>query len=695
MEEDRDVQAAKLRVEELRAIIAHHDYRYYVLDSPEIADAEYDGLMRELRRLEERYPQLITPDSPTQRVSGQPVAAFGIVEHRRPLLSLANAFAAEELQAWHRRASALAGRSDFPLTYKGRAITPLLLSEWGNLSLVCEPKMDGLAVALVYENGVFVQGATRGDGTRGENISENLRTIRSIPLKVGKEAPGRFEVRGEVYMTKHGFERLNEERADEGQPLFANPRNAAAGSVRQLDARITARRPLDIFVYQLGWAEGARPRSTHWETMQWLGSLGFRVNPNNVRVSGIDEAARVCGEWEGRREGLDYEIDGVVVKIDDLGLQERLGAVGREPRWAIAYKFPPMQATTKLLDIRVNVGRTGSLNPYAVLEPVRVGGATVKLATLHNEDDIHRKDIRIGDTVIVQRAGEVIPQVVGPVASRRTGREQEFRVPTTCPECGAPVQRRAGEAVSYCTNRDCPAQAFRQLGHFVSRGAMDIDGIGERLAAALLDAGLVKDSADIYFLTKEQLLELERLAEKSAQNVMDAIASSKERPLSRVVFALGIRHVGSEMAERLAKHFGGIDRLAAASAEEMESIPTVGPKIAASVRAYFEDEENRRIVEKLRQAGVRLAEEGRAQEEGPLQGQTFVITGTLAAFTREQAEERVQALGGSAGASVTRRTDYVVVGEDPGSKLRKAQQYGTRTLTEEEFLELLRRNGAA
>lgn len=674
MEKDRDVQAAKLRVEELRAIIAHHDYRYYVLDNPEIADAEYDGLMRELRQLEERYPQLITPDSPTQRVSGQPVAAFRIVEHRLPLLSLANAFAAEELQAWHRRASALAGRGDF--------------------SLVCEPKMDGLAVALVYENGVFVQGATRGDGTRGENISENLRTIRSIPLKVGKEAPGRFEVRGEVYMTKHGFERLNEERADEGQPLFANPRNAAAGSVRQLDPRITARRPLDIFVYALGWAEGATP-STHWETMQWLGSLGFRINPNNVRVPGIDEAAGVCGDWEGRREGLDYEIDGVVVKIDDLGLQEWLGAVGREPRWAIAYKFPPIQATTKLLDIRVNVGRTGSLNPYAKLEPVRVGGATVKLATLHNEDDIHRKDIRIGDTVIVQRAGDVIPQVVGPVASRRTGQERVYRTPEKCPVCGAPVRRLPEEAMSYCTNTACPAQAFRQLEHFVSRGAMDIDGIGERLAAALLDAGLVKDSADIYFLTKEQLLGLERLAEKSAQNVMDAIAGSKERPLSRVIFALGIRHVGSEMAERLAKHFGGIDPLAAASAEELESIPTVGPKIAASVGAYFDDEENRRIVEKLRRAGVRLAEERAAREEGPLQGQTFVITGTLGAFTREQAEERVQALGASTGASVTRKTDYVVVGEDPGSKLRKAQQYGTRTLTEEEFLELLRRNGAA
>ncbi len=485
MSVDREVQAAKLRVEELRAIIAHHDYRYYVLDSPEISDAEYDELMRELRQLEEQYPQLITPDSPTQRVSGQPVEAFGIVEHRLPLLSLGNAFSGDELRAWQRRAANLAGRDDFPL--------------------VCEPKMDGLAVALVYENGRFVQGATRGDGMRGENITENLRTIRSIPLTVKEGAPVRFEVRGEVYMNKKGFERLNEERAREGQPLFANPRNAAAGSVRQLDSRVTARRPLDIFIYALGWAEGETP-PTHWGVMEWLGSLGFRVNPNNARVPDIEAAARMCEEWQEKRERLEYEIDGLVVKIDDLALQGRLGIVGREPRWAIAYKFPPIQATTKLLDIRVNVGRTGSLNPYAVLEPVRVGGATVKLATLHNEDDIRRKDIRVGDTVIVQRAGDVIPQVVGPVVSLRTGEEREYQTPERCPACGAPVHRPEGEAMSYCSNVACPAQAYRQLEHFVSRGAMDIDGIGESLAASLMRAGLVKDPGDLYTLTKEQLV---------------------------------------------------------------------------------------------------------------------------------------------------------------------------------------------
>ncbi len=678
MEEDRELQAAKLRVEELRSLIAYHDYRYYVLDSPEISDAQYDELMRELRSLEERYPQLITPDSPTQRVSGQPVAAFGIVEHRLPLLSLANAFSEEELRAWHRRAGALAGSDDF--------------------SLVCEPKMDGLAVALVYESGAFVQGATRGDGRRGENITENLRTIHSVPLRLGKNAPPRFEVRGEVYMTKQGFERLNEERATEGQPLFANPRNAAAGSVRQLDARISARRPLDIFVYQLGWIEGRATPPTHWETLQWLGSLGFRINPNNERVPGMDDAIHVCREWAGRRDSLPYEIDGIVVKIDDLALQERLGFVGREPRWAIAYKFPPVQATTKLLDIGINVGRTGSLNPYAILEPVRVGGATVKLATLHNEDDIHRKDIRIGDTVIVQRAGDVIPQVVGPVVSLRTGSERIFRIPEKCPVCDAPVRRLEGEAMSYCTNIACPAQAFRLLTHFVSRGAMDVEGIGESLAGVLLANGLVADPGDVYSLTAEQLADLmlpgkdhpRRVGEKTAAKIVDQTERSKQQPLSRVIFALGIRHVGSEMADRLAEAFAGIDALAAASVEELESIPTVGPKIAQSVRAYFDDEDNRRIVEKLRRAGVRLAEESaRGRKEGPLHGLTFVVTGTLLTLTREEAEERVRELGGSATAGVSRKTDYVVVGENPGSKAQKAQELGTKTLTEEEFLALL------
>jgi len=675
MTTDRQLQEAKLRVEELRSQIAYHDYRYYVLDSPEISDAEYDELMRELRRLEEQYPALITPDSPTQRVSGQPVEAFGIVEHRVPLLSLANAFNEEELQAWHRRAANLVENERF--------------------DMVCEPKIDGLAVALVYENGSFVQGATRGDGLRGENITQNLRTIRSLPLTVrGDGLPPRFEVRGEAYMTRRGFEQLNEERAEQGQPLFANPRNAAAGSVRQLDSRITARRPLDIFVYQLGWADGPTPES-HWEAMQWLGSLGFKINPNMARFHSLDEVARHCHQWGERRESLDYDIDGVVVKIDDLGLQRALGFVGREPRWAVAYKFPPTQATTRLLDIGVNVGRTGSLNPYAILEPVRVGGATVKLATLHNEDDIRRKDIRIGDTVIVQRAGEVIPQVVGPVVSRRTGQERAYSIPTNCPVCGTPVVRRKGEAMSYCPNRACPAQAFRLLTHFVSRGAMDIDGVGESLCMALLNERLVEDPADLYFLTKDQLLKLERLADKSAQNVLDSIAGSKDRPLARLVFALGIRHVGSEMAEMLAGHFGSLDALAQASVEELAAIPTVGPKIAESVHAWFQDDSNRRLVEKLRRAGVRLEAETAARE-GPLSGLSFVVTGTLSRWSRNEAEGLIKSLGGAVGSSVTKKTDYLVVGEGrPGSKLQKAQEYGTKLLSEDAFVELLRQHGAS
>jgi DNA ligase (NAD+) len=674
MTTDRQLQEAKLRVEELRSQIAYHDYRYYVLDSPEISDAEYDELMRELRRLEEQHPELITPDSPTQRVSGQPVEAFGIVEHRVPLLSLANAFNEEELRAWHRRAANLVENERF--------------------DMVCEPKIDGLAVALVYENGSLAQGATRGDGLRGENITQNLRTIRSVPLTVrGNGLPPRFEVRGEAYMTRRGFEQLNEERAEEGQPLFANPRNAAAGSVRQLDSRITARRPLDIFVYQLGWADGPTPE-THWETMQWLGSLGFKINPNMVRFHSLDEVARHCHQWVERRESLDYDIDGVVVKIDDFGLQRALGFVGREPRWAVAYKFPPTQATTRLLDVGVNVGRTGSLNPYAILEPVRVGGATVKLATLHNEDDIRRKDIRIGDIVIVQRAGEVIPQVVGPVVSRRTGQERVYSMPENCPVCGTPVVRPEGEAMSYCPNRACPAQAFRLMTHFVSRGAMDIDGVGESLCMALLKEGLVEDPADLYFLTKDRLLKLERMADKSAQNVLDAIAGSKDRPLARLVFALGIRHVGSEMAEILAGHFGSLDALAKASAEELGAIPTVGPKIAESVHAWFQDDSNRRLVEKLRQAGVRLEAEAAARE-GPLSGLSFVVTGTLSRWSRNEAEGLIKSLGGAVGSSVTRKTDYLVVGEGrPGSKLQKAQEYGTKLLGEDDFVELLRQHGA-
>jgi len=668
---DRAAQEAKLRVEELRSQIAYHDYRYYVLDSPEISDAEYDALMQELRQLEAQHPELITPDSPTQRVGGQPVETFGIVEHRVPLLSLANAFSEDELRAWWRRVTRAAERED--------------------IALVCEPKIDGLAVALVYENGSFVQGATRGDGMRGENVTQNLRTIRSIPLSLSKPVPERFEVRGEVYMTKKGFERLNEERAAQGQPLFASPRNSAAGSLRQLDPAITATRPLDIFFYQLGWADGEAPR-THWETLEWLRDLGFRVNPHIKRFTDFEEVVEHVKGWEAKRDDLDYEIDGIVIKVDDFGLQRALGVVGREPRWAVAFKFPPTQATTKLLNIDINVGRTGSLNPFAVLEPVVVAHATVKLATLHNEDDIRRKDIRIGDTVIVQRAGEVIPQVVGPVVSRRTGAERVFEMPKQCPVCQTPVVRPPSEAMSYCPNRACPAQIFRLLVHFASRGAMDIDGLGEALADQLLKSGLVEDVADVYYLTKEQLLTLERMGDKSAENLLAAIERSKTRPLGRLIFGLGIRHVGDETAELLAGHFGSIDALASASLEDLEAVPTIGPKTAESVYEYFRDESNKKVIEKLRRAGVKLEGEAAARE-GPLSGSTFVVTGSLSRWTRNEIESLIKGLGGAVGSSVTRKTSYVVAGENPGSKLAKAQEYGVPVLDEAEFVKLLEEKG--
>ncbi len=664
MTTDRALYAARERVEQLRAKIAHHDYRYYSLDAPEISDAAYDQLMRELRRLEEEHPELIAPDSPTQRVGGQPVAAFDVVEHRVPLLSLGNAFSPDDLRAWHRRISALAERDSF--------------------AMVCEPKIDGLAVALVYEQGKLVRGATRGDGRHGEDVTTNLRTVRTIPLSVPAAAVPAFEVRGEVYLSEKAFEQINNERAEAGQPLFANPRNCAAGSLRQLDPKVTASRPLDIWVYGIGWSHGALPPG-HWEAMQWLTALGFRVNPESARMDTLDAVIERCLAWQEERERLPYDIDGVVVKVDDFALQDRMGVVGREPRWAIAYKFPPKQAHTRLLSIAVNVGRTGSLNPFAMLEPVRVGGTTVKMATLHNEDDILRKDIRVGDTVIVQRAGDVIPQVVGPVLSLRTGAEQPFTMPSRCPSCGAAVVRPPGEAMSYCPNQACPAQRFRLLTHFASKGAMDIDGVGEALCSALLAAGLVEDAVDLYALTKERLLTLERMGDKSGQNVLNAIAASRERPLERVLFALGIRHAGSEVAALLASHFGSMDAILRADEEELSAVPGIGPVIARSVGEYFGEPRNRQFVEKLEAAGVRLSGGQPARREGPLAGKTFVLTGSMGGYTRGSATALIEGLGGSVGASVTKKTDYVVAGEAPGSKLERARELGVPVLDEDAF----------
>lgn len=669
----RDQDAPDREIERLRALINYHNYRYHVLDSPEITDAEYDGLMRRLRELEAEHPELITPDSPTQRVGAAPLEAFGVVEHRLPLLSLANAFSADELRAWYRRVLNVRGRQDF--------------------DFVCEVKIDGLAVALTYVEGNLVIGATRGDGYRGENVTQNLRTIKSIPLSVLKDAPPRFEVRGEVYLSKAGFKRLNEDRARRNLPLFANPRNAAAGSVRQLDPRVTAQRPIEIYVYALGYAEGDVVPDTHWERLEYLRSLGFRVNPLSRLCSTIEEVEACRAEFEKQRDSLPYEADGIVAKVNSISVQESLGNVAHEPRWAIAWKFPPTQANTVLKDIGVNVGRTGSLNPYAILEPVPVGGVTIKQAALHNEDDIRRKDIRIGDTVIVQRAGDVIPEVVGPLTAKRTGNEKIFFMPQLCPACGGDVVKIEGEAMHRCVNSACPAQAVEKLKHFVSRGAMDIEGIGERLCTALFEKGLVKDAGDLYYLARDQLLAVDRMGDRSAANVLRSIQDSRKRPLANLIFALGIPHVGGETAGLLAPRFMSLDRLSDASREELERIPSVGPVIAESIVAFFRHEGNRRLIEKLRRAGVSFEEEGARdrQVETPLVGREFVLTGKLESMPRQEAEARIKALGGAVGSSVTRKTTHVVVGSDAGSKLDEAKTRGIALLSEREFLDLIDR----
>ena len=667
-----NIEIAKKQIAELRERLSYHSYRYYALDSPEISDAEYDRMMIELRKLEEQYPELITTESPTQRIGAAPLAEFDVVEHTKPLLSLANVFSDDELLAWHKRISNLVPNQA--------------------MDFVCELKMDGLAVALTYIDGKLTTGATRGDGFRGEDITQNLRTIKSIPLTVPRHAPKKFEVRGEVYLSKAGFAKLNRERAEDDLPLFANPRNAAAGSLRQLDPRITAKRPLDIYIYALGYIDdaGHKAPSTHWETMEDLKSLGFRINPLSAKAASIGEAAEYYKRWLDKRDKLEFEADGVVIKVNSLELQSTLGAVGHDPRWAVAYKFPSIQATTRLLDIGINVGRTGSLNPYAILEPVSVGGVTIKRATLHNEEDITRKDLRIGDTVIIQRAGEVIPEIVAPVVSNRTGKEKVFVMPDRCPVCRSEVFKPEGEAIARCTNASCPAQLHRLLAHFVSRNAMDIDGIGEKIAGALIENGLVKDAADLYSLTKEQLMTMDGIEEKSAGNLLAAISESKERPLGRLIFALGIRHVGAEIADILANHFGNIDALSQATGEELTQIPSIGPKIAESIVAFFRKDKNRSIIERLEQAGVALKERRGEQKDLPLKDQQFVLTGTLASLTRNEAETRIKALGGSIGSSVSKKTTYVVAGTDPGSKIEKAQKLGIKIIDEDEFLKLIK-----
>jgi DNA ligase (NAD+) len=665
-------EEARRRMEELRRALHYHNYRYYVLNDPEISDAQYDAMFRELQELEEAYPQWITPDSPTQRVGAPPLEKFGTVEHAQPMLSLQNAFNENEAREFDERVRRFLHREEA-------------------LDYVVEPKMDGVAVELIYENGIFTLGSTRGDGIRGEDITQNLRTIRAIPLRLFDDPdhplPERIDVRGEVFMNVEDFHKVNEERERSGEPLFANPRNAAAGSLRQLDPSITASRPLDIYFYGIGLVVG-REFETHWEVLENFKAWGLKVNPLVRLCHGIEEAIDRYHELLDMRDSLPYEADGVVLKVNSMELQKALGEISRSPRWALAFKFPSHQETTIIRDIQVQVGRTGALTPVAILEPVRVGGVVVRRATLHNQDEIDRKDIRIGDTVVVQRAGEVIPEVVKVLKEKRTGKERPFRMPERCPVCGSRVERVEDEAIHRCVGLSCPAKLKESIRHFASKRAMDIDGLGPKLVDQLVDRGLVKDVADLYSLSHSQLAELERMADKSASNIIEAIEGSKEVPLERFYFALGIRHVGEHLARILARHYPHVDQLARASKEELMAIQEIGPKVAESIVAFFAEPLNRRTIQKLLEAGVKPVPPSE-EEESPLKGKTVVFTGSLSNMTRKEAQDLVERLGGHAASSVSAKTDFVVAGPGAGSKLQKARELGVRVITEEEFLSMV------
>jgi DNA ligase (NAD+) len=689
-----DADRLAARAAELREMLDQHAYLYYVLDQPQIDDAEYDALYRELQAIEAEHPDLRTPDSPTQRVGSAPLERFAQVRHLEAMLSLANARDEEELLAWdqrNRRFLEGKGYDDVSMQY------------------VVEPKIDGLAISLTYRDGLFAVGATRGNGEVGEDVTANLRTIGALPLRLrGARPPAVVEVRGEVYLPLAAFARLNEARAAAGLGAFVNPRNAAAGSIRQLDPALAAERPLDLWCYAIGFSEGVDVPDHH-SALEWLRAQGFRVNPHIDVVDGIDAVAAACRAWEERRAGLDYDIDGAVVKVDSYALQTALGSVSHDPRWAIAFKFAPTTVTTRLHSIAVNVGRTGVLTPFAVLEPVFVGGVTVERATLHNEDDIRRKDIRPGDDVILQRAGDVIPQVVGPLLegwvdedgrreerSARHAALPEWRLPETCPACGSHVVRETGEVAVRCPNRSCPAQLVESIKHFVSKGAMDIDGVGERLVEDLYAEDLIRDVAGLYALRREDLVELEGFAldqktgtAKRADRVLSSIDESKTRPFARLLFALGIRHVGAVTAQALVQGFPSIEALRAASVEELAGVPGVGTVVAEAVKQHLADGHNRETLEKLRAAGLRLVEEHPRRVEGALAGTSFVLTGKLPSLSRGEAQALIEALGGRVSGSVSKATDYVVVGEDPGSKLAKAGRLDVATLDEDGFRQLL------
>ena len=659
------------KVKKLRKEIEYHNYRYYVLNDPVISDPEYDALMRELEELERQYPELITPNSPTQRVGAPPVEEFGTVVHTIPMLSLANAFDEREVIEFDQRVKRFL-RTEEEIEY------------------VAEPKMDGVAVEVVYERGELVVGSTRGDGYQGEDITQNIRTIKTIPLILvdeEEEVPEKIAVRGEVYMEIEDFKKLNRMREERGEPLFANPRNAAAGSLRQLDPSITAQRPLKVYFYAVGEVVG-REFESQWEVLQTLPKWGLRVNPMVELCPNILKAIDYYRRILEVKDEVPYEMDGVVLKVNSFELQRRLGEVSRSPRWAVAFKFPAHEATSQILDIVVQVGRTGVLTPVAVLRPVQVGGVEVKRATLHNQDEIDRKDVRIGDHVLVRRAGDVIPEVVKVIKERRTGKERKFRMPERCPVCGSEVVRLPGEVAFRCVGLSCPAQLKGRIRHFASRRAMDIEGLGVKLIDQLVDKGLVKDLSDIYYLTKEELAGLERMADKSAQNIIDAIERSKKTTLARFLNALGIRLVGEHLSQVLAEKFGSLERLYTVTEEELMAVPEIGPEVAQSVVRFFRDERNRKTIKRILEAGVSF-EEAASEEERPLEGKVFVFTGALESMTREEAKNLVERLGGKAASSVSRKVDYVVVGKDPGSKYDKARELGLTIIDEEDFKKLV------
>jgi DNA ligase (NAD+) len=665
------------KVESLREQIRHHNYLYHVLDAPEIPDVEYDRLVRELQALEAEHPELVTPDSPTQRVGANPIEAFGTIEHRLPMLSLDNAFSEEELRDFHRR-----------------VVERLELEDGGeHLLYAAEPKLDGAAVSLLYVNGMLQQGATRGDGTRGEDITHNVRTIDAVPLRlIGSDYPQTLEVRGEVFMPKAGFETYNQKARETGEKTFVNPRNAAAGSLRQLDPRLTAERPLDIYVYSVGVVDGRELPDNHSEVLDQLQQWGLKTCPERDVVTGIDGCLAYYEEIGARRESLSYEIDGVVYKVNSRAEQRELGFVSRAPRWAIAHKFPAQEELTVLKGVEFQVGRTGALTPVARLEPVFVGGVTVSNATLHNMDEVNRKDVRIGDTVIVRRAGDVIPEVVSVIKDRRPKGARKVKLPEKCPVCDSSVVREEGEAVARCTGGlYCSAQRVEALKHFVSRRAMDIDGLGAKLIEQLVSIDRIKTPAGIFELEKDELASLERMGEKSAQNLIDAIEQSKDTTLARFLYSLGIREVGEATAASLAAHFGGLDAIMAAAEEDLLSVADVGPVVASRIRAFFDEAHNREVISRLKDAGVQWEESKprAAPKDGPLAGKTFVLTGSLADMTRDEAKDRIQALGGKVTGSVSKKTDYVIFGEKAGSKLSKAQQLEVETLDETQFEALL------